>query len=50
MNNEVIVLGDKSSKVLENIDNVSFYNYEDFINFEKIDYYKQYFKTYNSKI
>ena len=48
-NNEVIVLGDKSSKDLEKIDNVSFYNYEDFINFEKIDYYKKYFKTYNSK-
>lgn len=48
-NNEVIVLGDKSSKNLENIENVSFYNYEDFINNEKINYYKEYFKAYNSK-
>ncbi|MDB4247436.1 hypothetical protein N9838_00585 [Acidimicrobiia bacterium] len=48
-NNKVIFLGDSSCSKLGNIENVDFYNYNDFINYEKIDYYKTYFKNYNTK-
>tara|TARA_B100001250_G_scaffold13960_1_gene12197 strand:+ start:13772 stop:14635 length:864 start_codon:yes stop_codon:yes gene_type:complete len=48
-NNKVILLGDKSSERLGKIQNVDFYNFNDFIDHEKIDYYKQYFINYNSK-
>lgn len=48
-NNNVIFLGDETCERLGKINNVDFYNFNDFIDDEKMAYYKRYFKNYNSK-
>lgn len=48
-NNKIIFLGDSSCSKLEKVKNVQFYDFNDFIDHKKMDYYKSYFKSYNTK-